>query len=123
MRLGAKYNGFEPITHEDIGGPTWSFRRLQPVNLGDPPAAMSLGLKPGVSPQCRDVLEQADLGAVDFFQIEVLDIRQKEVIWPELYVLHVRNAKYSIDVEKEVTAGNVRRGGTNGNIFSIYSQR
>lgn len=123
MRLGAKHNGFEPITHENVGGPTWSFRRLQPPKLRDPPAAMSLGGKPVVSPQCRDVLEQADLGEVDVFQIEVLDIRRKEVTWPERYVLHIRNAKYSIDIDKEVAAGNVVNGGTKVDLFHIFADR
>lgn len=58
---------------DDIGGPTWAVRRLNPKNR-DPLPAMNLGNKPVVTPECRVVMEQADLGKVDFDRIEVLDI-------------------------------------------------
>ncbi|MBF9035735.1 hypothetical protein HKCCE2091_15915 [Rhodobacterales bacterium HKCCE2091] len=104
MASGRKFDGLDPITIDDLGGPVWAFRRIQPEKPGNP-AALSLGRKPAVSPACKAVLEQADLGAVDFHRIEVLNMPRNAAVWPELYVMHVRNAKQSIDVKAQLAAG------------------
>ncbi|MEM9755556.1 MAG: hypothetical protein AAF914_06165 [Pseudomonadota bacterium] len=112
MRLSARFDALDPISVTDIGGPVWAFRRERPRNLKARPA-MSIGGYPVVTPTCRAVLEQSDLGQVDFHRIEVLDINRKEVVWPELYVLHIRNAKHSIDMDAAIADGTLRDGAAN----------
>lgn len=85
---------------------------------------MNLGNNPVVTPECRAVMEQADLGEVDFHRIEVLDIKRREVMWPELYVLHVRNGKEALDLKAEMAAGNVqKRGGKIKTRYMVFQKK
>ncbi len=120
VRLSSrKFWGFDPITVEDVRGAKWSFNKAQSKTDVIPKPIMSLGSYPAVTPECREVLEQADLGETDFLQIEVWDIPRKTLIFPELYLLHVRNAKQSLDIEGEVERGIIRENPGLAGSFSI----
>ena len=101
----AKFRGFEPIQIEDVGGPIWAFRRAQSKTDVIPKPAMSLGGFLVVTPECREVLEKVDLGETDFLDLGVMDVPRERVVFPELYLMHVRNAKQSLDIQSEITAG------------------
>lgn len=112
-----KFWGFDPITVEDVRGAKWSFNKAQSKTDIIPKPIMSLGSYPAVTPECREVLEQADLGGTDFLQIEVWDIPRKHLIFPELYLLHVRNSKQSFDIESEVKRGVIRESRRHAGLF------
>lgn len=105
---GQAFNGYDPITIDMLGGPVWAFRRHQVKSEMVLKPLLSLGQKPAVSPACREILEQVDLGDTDFLPIKVLDIPREREIFPELYILHVRNAKQSLDVERELADRNLK---------------
>ncbi len=118
-----KFWGFDPITVEDVRGAKWSFNKAQSKTDVIPKPIMSLGSYPAVTPECREVLEQADLGETDFLQIEVWDIPRKHLIFPELYLLHVRNAKQSLDIEGEVERGMMREIPRLPDVFAIGTRK
>lgn len=120
VRLSSrKFWGFDPITVADVRGSKWGFNKAQSKTDVIPKPIMSLGDYPAVTPECREVLEQADLGETDFLKIEVWDIPRKSLVFPELFLLHVRNAKQSLDIEGEVKRGIIRENPGLAGSFSI----
>ncbi len=114
-----RFSGFEPIPPDLVPGPIFSVSnktyytgdgRLK--NRGDsvpktPPPITRIPF-PAVTADCKAVLERHDLGATEFYPITVLNAERTEPFWPEVYLMHVRNQKSTIDIEKSIAEGSVR---------------
>ena len=109
-QLNDWFEGFEPLTEDMRPGSVfaqypWDYSKPMPKT---PPPVMSATYS-AVNAACRALLEQYDLGATEFYPITVLNIAQTEPIWPEIYLMHVRNRKASIDIAARVADGTVSR--------------
>ena len=104
------FEGFEPLTEDRRPGPVFAQSTLDyavPVPKAPPPV-MSATFS-AVNGDCRALLEQHDLGATEFYPITVLNAARTEPVWPEIYLMHVRNRKASIDIAARVADGTVSR--------------
>ena len=106
LRMGRRFEHGELVTLEELGGSLWAWRRMNA--RGDKaPNFMNLGGKPAVNAACKAVLEEADLGAINFHPIRILNAGRKSEPWPEeIYVVNVGNTKMSLAIE-EGLASNV----------------
>jgi len=79
------------------------------------PNFMNLGGRPAVNAACKAVLEEADLGAINFHPIRILNAGRKSEPWPEeVYVVNVGNTKMSLAIEEGLTSKEIWESGTVG---------
>lgn len=108
MAMDWRYERGELVTLAEMGGPQWAWRRMNAT--GDAaPSFMNLGGYAAVNAACKAVLEQADLGAINFHPIRIVNAGRKSEPWPEeIYVVNVGNAKMSLAIEEGLLTGNLR---------------
>ncbi|CAN0328573.1 unnamed protein product, partial [Chrysoparadoxa australica] len=107
-----KYYDGELVTIEELGGPLWAWRRMHPSGPTAPPF-MDLGAKAAVNAACKAVLEEANLGAVRFHPIRILNGGRKSEPWPEdIYVMSVGNAKQALAIEHGLENGEIEVSGS-----------
>ena len=106
LKMGRRFEQGELVTLEELGGSLWAWRRMNA--RGDKaPNFMNLGGKPAVNAACKAVMEEANLGAINFHPIRILNAGRKSEPWPEeIYVVNVGNTKMSLAIE-EGLASNV----------------
>ena len=111
---GRRFERGELVTLEELGGPLWAWRRMKA--RGDKaPNFMNLGGKPAVNAACKAVLEQADLGAINFHPLRILNAGRKSEPWPEeIYVVNVGNTKDSLAIEEGLASKVIRVSGIPG---------
>jgi len=108
QNMNRRFEHGELVTQEELGGSLWAWRRMNA--RGDKaPNFMNLGGKPAVNAACKAVLEEADLGAINFHPIRILNAGRKSEPWPEeIYVVNVGNAKMSLAIEDGLRTGNLQ---------------
>ena len=117
------FEGFEPLTEDMRPGPVFAQSTLDhavPVPNAPPPV-MSATYS-AVNAACRALLEQYDLGATEFYPITVLNAARTEPVWPEIYLMHVRNRKASIDIAARVADGTVRRDDVSAEVKMLFDK-
>ncbi len=114
LSAGSRFERGELVSIDEIGGSVWAWRRMNAK--GDKaPNFMELGFVPAVNAACKAVLEEADLGAINFHPIRILNAGRKSEPWPEeIYVVNVGNAKHSLAIEDGLRIGNLREVGVPG---------
>ncbi len=108
LDAGNRFGRGELVSIDDLGGPVWAWRRSNAK--GDKaPNFMNLGGRPAVNAACKAVMEQADLGAINFHPIRILNAGRKSEPWPEeIYVVNVGNAKEALAIDVGLADGTVR---------------
>ncbi len=108
LDVGRRFERGELVSIDEMGGPVWAWRRMNAK--GDKaPNFMNLGGKPAVNAVCKAVMEQADLGAINFHPIRILNAGRKSEPWPEeIYVINVGNAKEALAIDVGLADGTVR---------------
>jgi len=106
LSAGRRFERGELVSIDEIGGSVWAWRRMN-AKGEKAPNFMELGFVPAVNAACKAVLEEADLGAINFHPIRILNAGRKSEPWPEeIYVVNVGNTKMSLAIE-EGLASNV----------------
>jgi len=114
LSAGHRFERGGLVSIDEIGGSVWAWRRMNAK--GDKaPHFMGLGFVPAVNAACKAVLEEADLGAINFHPIRILNAGRKSEPWPEeIYVVNVGNTKDSLAIEEGLASKVIRVSGIPG---------
>lgn len=114
LDAGNRFGRGELVSIDDLGGPVWAWRRSNAK--GDKaPNFMNLGGHPAANAACKAVMEQADLGAINFHPIRILNAGRKSEPWPEeIYVVNVGNAKEALAIDVGLGDGRMRDSSSPG---------
>lgn len=114
LRAGSRFERGELVSIDEIGGPLWAWRRMN-AKGEKAPNFMELGFVPAVNAACKAVMEKANLGAINFHPIRILNAGRKSEPWPEeVFVVNVGNTKESLAIEEGLASKEIWESGTVG---------